>query len=117
MDRLPASGSLVVEIYTRVFIRLAGLCGRKVRSLDTLNQALAALGSRPAQLAREPNDHETDVLIAPAGLRRIAGDPRSWNPSGLTPHIAPPEGWTCGVRPEERRVGTESDITCRSRWA
>src|SRR3546814_357523 len=59
MDRLPASGSLVVEIYTRVFIRLAGLCGRKVRSLDTLNQALAALGSRPAQLAREPNDHET----------------------------------------------------------
>src|SRR3546814_9367713 len=63
MDRLPASGSLVVEIYTRVFIRLAGLCGCKVRRLDTLIQALAALGSRPAQLARAPNDHETDVLI------------------------------------------------------
>ena len=97
IDALPASGSLVVEIYTRVFIRLAGLSGRKVRSRDALNQALTALGSDPAQLAHEPNDHQTDVLIAAAGLRRIAGDARYWNPLGLTPHIARTEGWTFGV--------------------
>src|SRR3546814_14774944 len=97
MDRLPASGSLVVEIYTRVFIRLAGLCGRKVRSLDTLNQALAALGSRPAQLAREPNDNETDVLIAAAGLRRIAGDPPLGNPSGPTPPPPHPQAGPLGA--------------------
>jgi hypothetical protein len=97
MDKLPDSGSLVVEIYTRVFIRLAGLSGRKVRSLGLLNEALAALRSRPAGLDREPNDHETDVLIAAAGLRAIAGDRRYWNPPGLTPALARTEGWTFGV--------------------
>ncbi len=97
MDAVPAGGSLVVEIYTRVFIRLAGLSGRKVRSRALLGEALAGLGSGPASLASEPNDHETDVIIAAAGLRRIAGDPLYWHPSALTPAIARTEGWTFGV--------------------
>ncbi len=91
------SGSMVVEIYTRVFILLAGLNGRKVRSLSEMNRAVAGLGSRPSLLASEPNDHETDVIIAAAGLRAIAGDHRYWNPPALTPRIARSEGWTFGV--------------------
>jgi len=97
MDPLPTRGSLVVEIYTRVFIRLAGLSGRKVRTLAQLDQALAALGSEAAILDREPNDHETDVLVAAAGLRAIVGEPRSWHPPALTPELARTEGWTFGV--------------------
>jgi hypothetical protein len=97
MDPLPAEGSLVVEIYTRVFIRLAGLSGRKVRSRPLLDEALRALGSRPARLRHEPNDHETDVLIAAAGLRAIAGDAPYWAPPQLTPELARTEGWTFGV--------------------
>jgi hypothetical protein len=97
MDPLPDEGSLLVEIYTRAFIRLAGQSGRKVRSRTELDAALAAFGSRPAELAREPNDHETDVLIAAAGMRAIAGEPRWWNPKGLTPELARTEGWTFGV--------------------
>jgi len=97
MDPLPAEGSVVVEIYTRAFIRLAGQSGRKVRSLEGLNGALAAFGSAPADFARAPNDHETDVLIAAAGLRAIADDPRRWRPPGLTPALARTEGWTFGV--------------------
>lgn len=97
MDEAPEEGSLVVEIYTRVFIRLAGLPGRKVRSRVQLDEALAALGSRPAALAAEPSDHETDVLIAAAGLRAIAGEPRYWHPLRLTPELARSEGWTFGV--------------------
>ncbi|MDB5692245.1 MAG: hypothetical protein JWO81_1308 [Alphaproteobacteria bacterium] len=96
-DPVPEQGSLVVEIYTRVFIRLAGLSGRKVRTRQQLDLALAALGSRPARLRHEPNDHETDVLITAAGLRAIAGDPLYWNPPQLTPGIARTEGWTFGV--------------------
>ena len=97
MDPLPASGSLVVEIYTRVFIRQAGLSGRKVRSRADLNAALAGLGSKPARLRHEPSDHETDVLIAAAGLRAIAEDQRYWQPPQLTPTLARTEGWTFGV--------------------
>jgi hypothetical protein len=97
MDRFPASGSLVVEIYTRVFIRLAGLSGRKIRTGADLDRALAGLCSHPARLAHEPNDHQTDVLVAAAGLRHIVGDPRYWNPAALTSQIARTEGWTFGV--------------------
>lgn len=97
MDVRPASGSLVVEIYTRVFIRMAGLSGRKVRTRHGLDEALAGLGSRAAALKADPNDHETDVIIAAAGLRAIAEDERYWNPLSLTPEIARSEGWTFGV--------------------
>ncbi|MDP8994524.1 MAG: hypothetical protein M3N07_06035 [Pseudomonadota bacterium] len=96
-DPLPEEGSAVVEIYTRVFILMAGLSGRKVRSRGDLDHALAALGSGPARLAYEPTDHQTDVLIAAAGLRAIARDRRYWTPAALTPEIARTEGWTFGV--------------------
>ena len=98
MEPRPVSGSLVVEIYTRVFILLAGRSGRKVRTLIEMNEALAALGSRSSRLSGDPSDHESDVIIAAAGLRAIAGDESYWRPDGLTPAIARTEGWTFGVR-------------------
>ncbi len=97
MDKLPARNSVVVEIYTRAFIRHAGFSGRKVRTLAQLDAALTALGSAPARLTHDPSDHETDVLIAAAGLRAIAGSPAWWAPKGLTPALARTEGWTFGV--------------------
>jgi hypothetical protein len=97
MDLLPARGSIVVELYTRAFIRHAGFSGRKVRTVAELNAALTALGSKSATLGSEPTDHETDVLIASAGMRHIANDPAYWSPKGLTPALARTEGWTFGV--------------------
>lgn len=96
-DPLPDEGSVVVEIYTRAFIRLAGMNGRKLRSRDALNAGLGAFGSDPVAGRRPLSDHETDALIAAAGMRAIAGDPRVWSPAGLTPRIARSEGWTFGV--------------------
>ena len=40
MDPLPESGSVVVEIYTRIFLRRAGMPGSKLRSRAALNLAL-----------------------------------------------------------------------------
>ena len=37
------------------------------------------------------------MLIAAAGMRAIAAEPRWWNPPGLTPELARTEGWTFGV--------------------
>jgi hypothetical protein len=98
MDALPEHGSAVVEIYTRIYLRRAGLSGVKLRSLAALNEALKALGSPPSRLRFEPNDHQTDALVTAAGMRQLAmQEPRAFDPEGLTPHIARSEGWTFGV--------------------
>jgi hypothetical protein len=98
MDALPASGSVVVEIYTRIYLRLAGLSGTKLRSRVELNAALEALGSAPARLRFEPDDHQTDALVTAAGMRALAAsEPRALAPEGLTPQLARTEGWTFGV--------------------
>jgi len=98
MDPLPDHGSAVVEIYTRIYLRRAGLSGVKLRSRAELNRALKGLGSPPARLRFEPNDHQTDALVTAAGMRRLAiTEPRAFDPQGLTPEIARSEGWTFGV--------------------
>jgi hypothetical protein len=98
MDPLPNRGSAVVEIYTRIYLRRAGLSGAKLRSRAELNRALKGLGSPPARLRFEPNDHQTDALVTAAGMRALAtSEPRAFAPEGLTPQIAISEGWTFGV--------------------
>ena len=98
MDPLPADGSAVVEIYTRIYLRRAGMTGTKLRTRTDLNKALAGLGSKPARLRFEPNDHQTDALVTAAGMRALAiSEPRAFDPQGLTPDIAQSEGWTFGV--------------------
>jgi hypothetical protein len=98
MDPLPGHGSAVVEIYTRIYLRRAGLAGTKLRSRAELNRALTGLGSAPARLRFEPDDHQTDALVTSAGMRALAtGEPRAFAPGALTPAIARTEGWTFGV--------------------
>jgi hypothetical protein len=98
MDPLPERGSAVVEIYTRIYLRRAGMTGAKLRTRADLNRALKGLGSRPARLRFEPNDHQTDALVTAAGMRALAlAEPRAFDPEGLTPQIARTEGWTFGV--------------------
>jgi hypothetical protein len=98
MDPLPERGSVVVEIYTRIYLRRAGMSGVKIRTRTELNRALKGLGSPPARVRFEPNDHQTDALITAAGMRALARtEPRAFDPQGLTPEIAEAEGWTFGV--------------------
>ena len=98
MDPLPGQGSAVVEIYTRIYLRRAGLRGTKLRSRAELNLALKGLGSAPARLRYEPNDHETDAIVTAAGMRALGTDePNAFFPKGLTSEIARTEGWTFGV--------------------
>jgi hypothetical protein len=98
MDPLPRHGSAVVEIYTRIYLRRAGLTGVKLRSRAELNRALKGLGSPPARLRFEPNDHQTDALVTAAGMRQLVlTEPRAFDPEALTPEIARSEGWTVGV--------------------
>ena len=97
MDPLPPEGSAVVEIYTRIYLRNSGMTGKKLRSRTDLNRALAGLGSKPARLRFEPNDHQTDALVTAAGMRAHADRPLAFSPPGLTSELARTEGWTFGI--------------------
>ncbi|QIK79188.1 hypothetical protein G7077_10065 [Sphingomonas piscis] len=98
MDALPDHGSAVVEIYTRIYLRRAGMSGTKLRTKVDLNRALKGLGSKPTRLSFNPDDHQTDALVTAAGMRALAqAEPRAFRPTGLTPKIARSEGWTFGI--------------------
>jgi len=97
MDPLPPQGSAIVEIYTRIYIRNAGLPGKKIRTADDLDAALEGLGSPPARLDHVPSDHETDALVTAAGMRAHLANPNAFAPPGLSPEIARTEGWTFGI--------------------
>ena len=97
MDALRPGASAVVEIYTRIYIRNAGLPGKKIRTAAELDVALHALGSEPARLDHVPSDHQTDALVTAAGMRAHLANPAAFAPAGLTPLIAATEGWTFGV--------------------
>ncbi len=98
MDLWPEIGSAVVEIYTRIYLRRAGMSGTKLRTAKQLNEALLGLGSKPVRLRHSPDDHQTDALVTAAGMRALALDQaRAFAPAGLTPHVAATEGWTFGI--------------------
>ena len=97
MEDLREGESAVVEIYTRIYIRNAGLPGKKLRTAAELNVALTALGSLPVRLRTTPTDHQTDALVTAAGMLAHLDNPAAFDPPGLTPEIARTEGWTFGI--------------------
>lgn len=99
LDPVPANGPLLIEIYTSVAARAAGMrAGRsKIRDGAALDQALVVLGSRPVRLSGTVSDHATDALLTAAWLRAVAGDARLWSPPMLGDGLARTEGWTFGI--------------------
>lgn len=98
-DPVPEKGAVIVEIYTTIAARAAGVRKglSKLRDAAALDTALKALGSRPhAPLARY-SDHDTDAILAAAWLRANAERGELWRPPLLTPRLAECEGWTFGA--------------------
>jgi hypothetical protein len=98
-DPLPETGPVIVEIYTSIAARAAGIPKGHSKILDgnKLDHALAALGSRPHTPLHRYTDHATDAILTAAWLRANVHRPELWHPPGLKPEIARTEGWTFGV--------------------
>jgi hypothetical protein len=98
-DPIPAQGPMIVEIYTSIAARRAGLPkGRsKMRDADSLAMALAAFNLPPGAALSRYDDHSTDAILTAAWLRHVATDQRLWHPAKLTEEIIAVEGWTFGV--------------------
>lgn len=99
LDPVPASGPLLVEIYTSLAARAAGgVPGRsKIRDGAALDRALKTLGSPATGLRGPISDHASDALLTAAWLRAIAGDDAPWTPAPLSEDLARTEGWTFGI--------------------
>lgn len=99
IDPLPATGSVLVEIYTTIAAIAAGRsAGRsKIRDHRELDTALVSLSSEPLGGTGPIVDHASDALVTAVWLRRAAHDPALWHPAGLTGEIARTEGWTFGA--------------------
>lgn len=98
-DPLPATGSVIVEIYTAIAAIAGGRsAGRaKMTSIQQANEALAVLGSPPIAGFGPIDDHSADALVTSAWLRANAGRSELWSPPAMTPAIAATEGWTFGA--------------------
>ncbi|QLC21993.1 hypothetical protein HFP51_07240 [Parasphingopyxis sp. CP4] len=98
-DPIPETGPMLVEIYTGLAARAAGLSGpTKIRDAASLDRALDALGTQRHSPLPAYDDHRTDALLTAAWLRMAASDAALWQPAGLTEQLAQQEGWTFGVR-------------------
>lgn len=98
-DPVPPGGPVIVEIYTTIAARAAGI-GRgrsKVRSPAALRAALEQLGSAGDARLVTWDEHSTDAVLSAAWLRREAGRAEWWRPEAMTAEIARTEGWTFGV--------------------
>jgi hypothetical protein len=98
-DPLPDSGSVIVEIYTSLAAREAGVPKGQSKMLtgSKLDAALKGLEEGPHTPLSRYTDHATDAILTAAWLRKVAGDETLWNPEGLA-DVAATEGWTFGVR-------------------
>jgi hypothetical protein len=97
-DPVANSGSVIVEIYTSLAAREAGLRSglSKMRDGAALNAALANIGSAPHNPLSRYTDHATDAILTAAWLRKVAHNPALWAPDELH-KVAQTEGWTFGV--------------------
>ncbi len=98
-DPVPECGPCIVEIYTSIAARAAGIRkGRsKMRDAASLDAALTALESAPHVPLTHYSDHATDAILTAAWLRANADHTALWHPKPLTQKIAETEGWTFGV--------------------
>lgn len=97
-DPVPERGPMIVEIYTTIAARTAGLTGgSKMRDADRLRAGLAGHGIARSPKLHHYDDHSTDAILTAAWLAEAAARPDLWHPRLLTPEIAAIEGWTFGI--------------------
>ena len=65
MDPLPEHGSAVVEIYTRIYLRRAGITGAKLRNRAALNLASEVSAARPRASASNPTTTKPTRWLPP----------------------------------------------------
>ncbi|MBM85133.1 MAG: hypothetical protein CMM47_03820 [Rhodospirillaceae bacterium] len=91
-------GSVVVEIFPRLFFKLARANPRAWTDQTVLNRALAHYGSRPVAADWVPaREDEPDALVSAAALRALDPVPEVWQTPFCDRVATRAEGWIFGV--------------------
>ena len=95
----PLKGSVLVEIYTGLASKETAALGARTKLLTyaDLNAALEVLDCPAIDAYGDIDDHSSDALLTAAWLRKVALEPKRWEPRFLTAEIAWTEGWTFGA--------------------
>ncbi len=98
-DPIPSSGPMIIEIYTSIAARAAGVKKgfSKIRDKESLEAALKNLNSPISEILTNYDDHSTDAIITAAWMRNAASNRQFWSPNAMKSEIASQEGWTFGV--------------------
>ena len=98
-DPMPTSGPVIIEIYTSMAARAAGIPkGRsKIRDRAGLDAALTALNVPIPRTLHRYDDHATDAIITAAWLHSATREPALWAAPPQKSKITETEGWTFGV--------------------
>lgn len=99
-DPMPEKGPYIIEIYTSIAAKMAGLRrGSKFRELSDIGDALSHYHAKlAAPLPEKWNDHMADALVTAAWMAKMASHADLWRPEKMTRQVAMTEGWTFGVR-------------------
>lgn len=90
--------SVVVEIFPRLFYKLADVNPRDWRSLSTVNKALRYFGSNELPLDRTiESEDQIDAIISAAAIRYLSIKSNTWQPAELSKCARVFEGWILGV--------------------
>jgi hypothetical protein len=99
-ERCNQATIVITEIYPRLFLNKANHGRSKIRDLTTLKELLLFFKATSSCLV-SINDHQTDALIAAAGMRSLMqADPTLLNLEQCSPSCIKQlrmEGWILGV--------------------
>lgn len=99
-NKIQTTKVVITEIYPRLYLRMAGHGNSKITELEILQTSLKDFNATIEHMDHL-NDHQSDAIIAAAGMRFLCRDADRQNsffcPQNLDVKTAQTEGWIFGV--------------------
>lgn len=94
---VPNPSLVVVEMFPRLYAKLAGQDPRAWRDPDFLQSIWSFYQTSTSRTPHPRTEDEMDALLSAAAIRHLSQNPVVWNPSQMTRKAAAFEGWIFGV--------------------
>ena len=97
--RQPTTNSGIVEVFPRLYFKLANTLPSLWQNQENINQTLAFYKSEKLSEQIEINrEDEADALVSAAALRFLSSDEELWSAPKIFEAAIKAEGWIFGVK-------------------